>query len=167
MYDIINIKNSACLWIWASKRIAFQYYSKSRDGVQQEGADDFMKISAFEKVVLIFTAVFVLLTVGHFLGQRVDGPYRVSTQLQWTQEVDAGTAETPAVKTDPVIEPVNINTAGVDQLQTLPGIGQYRAEQIVADREANGPFRIPEDLMRVSGIGETTLNNLIDYITVD
>ena len=61
----------------------------------------------------------------------------------------------------------NINTATAEELDTLPGIGETRAAAIVADREANGPFRIVEDLTRVSGIGEGTLEGLIDYITVE
>lgn len=136
-------------------------YNKLCAWVQQKGADDFVKISAWEKGILAFTAAFLILTVGYFLGQRRGEPYSVSTQTLWTQEVAAGAEHTPTA-----IEPININTAGVDQLQSLPGIGQVRAEQIVADREENGEFRIPEDIMRVPGIGEGTLEEIIDYITV-
>ena len=46
-------------------------------------------------------------------------------------------------------------------------MGPQRAADIIADREANGPFRIPEDLTRVPGIGEGILEGLIDYITVE
>jgi competence protein ComEA len=49
--------------------------------------------------------------------------------------------------------PLNINTANAEALQALPGIGPALAERIVADREAHGPFRAPEDLLRVHGIG--------------
>ena len=49
--------------------------------------------------------------------------------------------------------PLDINSADVEALQGLPGIGPALAERIVADREADGPFRTPEDLLRVSGIG--------------
>ena len=52
-------------------------------------------------------------------------------------------------------------------MQRLPGIGPARAQAIVADREANGPFRIPEELTRVDGIGEGILQGLIDYVTVE
>lgn len=122
-----------------------------------------MKISAVEKGVLALTAAFLLLTVGYFLGQRSGGePYTVSAQTLWTAEVGGAVEQTPTV-----IESVNINTADASQLQNLPGIGQVRAEQIVADREANGPFRIPEDITRVPGIGQGTLEEILDYITVD
>lgn len=121
-----------------------------------------MKISAWEKGILGFTAVFLLLTVGYFLGQRSSEPYRVDAQTLWTEEVGANAA----AQTSAEIELVNINTADVYQLQTLPGIGQIRAKEIIAEREQNGSFRIPEDLLRVSGIGEGTLEDIIDYITV-
>lgn len=121
-----------------------------------------MKISTLEKGILALTAAFLFLTVGYFLGQRRAEPYSISAQTIWTQEVAAGAKHTPAA-----MEPVNINTADVDQLQSLPGIGQVRAEQIIAEREENGEFRIPEDIMRVSGIGEGTLEEIIDYITVN
>ncbi len=49
--------------------------------------------------------------------------------------------------------PLNVNTANAEGLQTLPGIGPALAERIVAEREARGPFRTPEDLLRVPGIG--------------
>ena len=60
---------------------------------------------------------------------------------------------------------VNINTAGLEELMTLPGIGEVRARAIIDDREANGPFRYPEDLTRVKGIGEGILAGLLDQIT--
>ena len=62
---------------------------------------------------------------------------------------------------------VNINTAGSEELQTLPGIGEKRAEAIIAYREDNGPFRIVEEITNVSGIGEGILSRIIDYITVE
>lgn len=123
-----------------------------------------MKISGLEKGILALTAAFLLLTVGYFLGQRSGAePYTVSAETLWAAEAAAQAEEEPETG----VERVNINTADASELQTLPGIGQVRAEQIVADREANGPFRIPEDITRVSGIGQGTLEQILDYITVE
>ncbi len=61
---------------------------------------------------------------------------------------------------------VNINTATTDELQTLAGIGEVTARTILEDRERNGPFASPEDLMRVSGIGEKKFEKVRDSICV-
>ena len=61
---------------------------------------------------------------------------------------------------------VNINTADAATLDTLPGIGASTAAKIVADREANGPFKTIEDLKRVSGIGDKKFSQLEECITV-
>lgn len=60
---------------------------------------------------------------------------------------------------------VDINTATVDQLQ-LNGVGPALAQRIVADRQANGPFKTVEDLKRVSGIGDKKFASLADSICV-
>ena len=59
---------------------------------------------------------------------------------------------------------VNPNTAGEKDLTTLPGIGPALARRIVADRKRNGPYRRPEDLLRVRGIGPATLGRLRDRL---
>ena len=61
---------------------------------------------------------------------------------------------------------VNINTASADALDSLPGVGKSTAEKIVADRDANGPFKTTEDLKRVAGIGDKKYAQLADLITV-
>ena len=61
---------------------------------------------------------------------------------------------------------VNINTADAAQLCTLPGIGESRAADIIAYREACGSFASCEDIMKVSGIKESVYNKIKDRITV-
>ena len=61
---------------------------------------------------------------------------------------------------------VNINTADSAELCTLPGIGETRAEAIIKYRKKHGNFQKPEDLMNVSGIGESIYSELKDRITV-
>ena len=61
---------------------------------------------------------------------------------------------------------VNLNTAGVEDLDELPGVGEATARAIVEDRELNGPFSAPEDLMRVSGIGEKKFARLEGMVCV-
>lgn len=61
---------------------------------------------------------------------------------------------------------IDINRASKEQLMTLPGIGSSRAEDILAYRDANGPFSSARDLMKVSGIKEGVYEKLKDRITV-
>ena len=59
---------------------------------------------------------------------------------------------------------ININTATKESLMTLPGIGESRAESIIAYREQNGYFSSVEDIMKVSGIKEAAFEKIKDYI---
>ena len=61
---------------------------------------------------------------------------------------------------------VNINTADVAALCTLPGIGESRAQDIISYREANGGFGACEDIMKVSGIKTAAYEKIKDKITV-
>ena len=62
---------------------------------------------------------------------------------------------------------VNINTASVAELSRLPGIGQSRAEAIVAMREQRGAFQRVEQIMQVRGVGRATFRRLQPMLTVD
>lgn len=61
---------------------------------------------------------------------------------------------------------IDINRATALEIEALPGIGPKLARQIVEDRTANGPFRSPEDLLRVKGIGQAKLEQIKDLILV-
>jgi|LSQX01.2.fsa_nt_gb competence protein ComEA len=61
---------------------------------------------------------------------------------------------------------VNINTAGIDELDTLPGIGEATAKDIIAFRDKYGGFDVIEDIMRVPRIKENRFESIKEYITV-
>ena len=71
----------------------------------------------------------------------------------------------PTVTTQSNTEKLNINTATVSQLETLPGVGPVLAARIVAYRQANGLFTTTEQLLLVEGIGDGLLETLSDRIT--
>jgi competence protein ComEA len=61
---------------------------------------------------------------------------------------------------------VNINTATVEELDALPGIGTTTAQSIVDYRLNNGPFTVIQDIQNVPGVGPATYNLIKDYISV-
>ncbi len=63
-------------------------------------------------------------------------------------------------------QPIDINTAGVDELDALPGVGPSTAAAIVAHREANGPFANVDALGDVRGIGPAKLEAMRALVTV-
>ena len=101
---------------------------------------------------------------------NVSGPYGDSAGIE---TVNAQTANTDSVGAgaDPGAGTagsglVNINTATVEQLCTLNGIGESRAKTIIAYREAHGNFAKKEDIMKVTGIKESSYAKIKDQITV-
>ena len=111
-------------------------------------------------ILSIITGVFIFTLLGIFIGRMTtDGTLQIHTR-------DSIRHETITEDESADLGLVNINTASSEQLQELPGIGEATAEAIIEYREEHGPFRFKKDLMKVSGIGEKTYDELRDLITV-
>ncbi|BAK98510.1 hypothetical protein OBV_13120 [Oscillibacter valericigenes Sjm18-20] len=111
-----------------------------------------------EKILLILTAAFLLLMLALLFYARAGGA--VGSYAVETERIVSSSELTPDVT------PVDINTAGAEELATLPGIGEKLAERIVKYRADNGDFASVDDLLNVSGIGEGKLEALRDYVSV-
>jgi len=62
---------------------------------------------------------------------------------------------------------INVNTATVKELQSLPGIGQVTAERIIEYRTDHGPFAAVDDLAKVKGIGKKSLEKIRELVAVE
>ena len=62
--------------------------------------------------------------------------------------------------------PIDLNTADSAALETVPGIGKSLSQRILAFREKNGAFQSVDDLLKVQGIGEKSIQKLRPYLTV-
>lgn len=81
-------------------------------------------------------------------------------------EAPPAAADGAGAASDTVGGAIDINSAGADELDALPGIGPAIAERIVSHREANGPFRAVEDLQDVKGIGAALFEQIAPLVTV-
>lgn len=100
----------------------------------------------------------VLLLVGFVVAERLKQPQPMTIDLY----PQAGLASPAPDHTGKL----NLNTATLAQLKTLPGIGQHLAEQIIAQRE-NHPFYFMEDLMVIKGIGDKRIAALREVAYVE
>ena len=90
--------------------------------------------------------------------------YSVKEEEENVAEIDSN-IQIPLLKEESNGE-ININTADSNELQQLNGIGEKKAEKIIAYREENGSFKNIEELMNVNGIGEKTFEALKDEVFV-
>ena len=79
---------------------------------------------------------------------------------------EIGMAEEEMIPAEKMLGKININTAVFEELISLSGIGEGRAADIIAYRDENGDFSRIEDIMKVSGIGEKTFEEIKEQITV-
>ncbi len=115
------------------------------------------------RILLSATVLFLVLGVGFLLGRMTVRPVTVRTG----QLVSPVAEVSRSLPSETEIERLCINTATREELAGLPGIGEILADRIVAYREANGPFRSLSELQRVSGIGEKTLTEIWDLISLE
>jgi competence protein ComEA len=119
-------------------------------------------------ILVALTLAFAAFTAGLYLGRSAEAsPVTVSVSAamqtlppETTQPPDEPTEETEAIRF-----PIHINLAGKEEFMALPGIGEVLAQRILDYRAEHGPFRYPEELIYVPGIGEDTLAGLLDLIT--
>lgn len=104
-----------------------------------------------QRIVSIAVAVVLAMTAATGIAHAADQPAHAARTSRTAKAA-------PTAK-------VNINTATVQQLATLPGVGEKVAARIVEYRQKSGGFKSPADLVNVRGIGEKNLHKIEGYLT--
>lgn len=114
----------------------------------------------FDEMVIV---VYSQDEVAHF-NQTKEEETKKYQACEEQQEIhnDACVEETEVLQT----AKVSINTATIEELQTLPGIGEAKASDIIQYREESGPFQTIEEIKNVPGIGDSLYAKIKDYITI-
>ena len=126
------------------------------------------RLTGYEKVALVLTALFLAVCAGIFCLGRSGQAYTVTVSDRSPETVLQGEDVSADGTPDSLLpgEKINVNTAPPLDLARLPGIGETKAQAIADYREKNGPFRTEQELLFVEGIGEGTLEKIAPYIEI-
>ena len=117
---------------------------------------------------ILYNSITAVQTVTKAVNTTSSGKKKTKTSS--TKETHVSVAKnfkTYTAETESVNFPIDINSAGIDELKTLDGIGDAAASKIIEYRETYGSFKNREELLNVSGIGEKKLEKIYDFIFVE
>ncbi len=121
-------------------------------------------------ILIGITCAFICVILGIFIGRNlsdthlaINSPGGTNIEISQSSQTDETVSSESEIKDGKI----NINTATAEQLQLLPGIGEVIAQRIVDYRTESGPFKSVDDLLNVSGIGETKLEQIRPYAKVE
>lgn len=120
-------------------------------------------------ILIIITVAFAAFTLGFFLGRNrssdtVTLSIPASMQTVPPETTIAVTEET--IPSPTIIFPIDINLAGEEEFNALPGIGDVLAQRILAYRDEHGGFCAVEELLNVEGIGKKRFEDILDLIII-
>lgn len=117
---------------------------------------------------ILYNSITAVQTVTKAVNTTSSGKKKTKTSsTKETQVSVATTVITDTAETESVNFPIDINSAGIDELKALDGIGDAVASKIIEYRETYGSFKNREELLNVSGIGEKKLEKIYDFIFVE
>ncbi len=152
-----------------------------------------LNLTRQERLVIQFLVVFFLIgTVIHFykskvrrsddtmmkhqtnearqfqeMSERVDSLYMISDSGKTIKSPKKSSRKSTSKKTAVIVRPVKVNTASKEELMSLPRIGTVLADSIISYRERNGKFSTVDDLLKVKGISQKTLDRIKGEVAIE
>ena len=118
--------------------------------------------------LLVIAAVMVYIALSQprvYVEETVQSVQASSTTLSNSAESDDAVPEAPVEAAEPLF-PINLNTATVQELMQIDGVGEYRANAIIEYREVLGGYTSVEQIKEISGFGDAVYEQLAPYLTV-
>ena len=121
----------------------------------------FMKFSKSEKILFgtfsLLSAIIILYNLFYIPSLPDANVIKKDLNFQSDENFD---------KEEKSIRKININSAKIEELKKIPGVGESIAEKIIEYRETNGGFSSISEIMNVSGIGQKKFDTMKDYICI-
>ena len=135
---------------------------------------DFFSFTPQETKAIIFLIVILLIGSGVTLYKKYHPDFAPELLLKENRHIEKKVFEPPKSSVPPENldsntsnKKIDLNTATLEELESLPGIGKELGKRILAYRESNGNFSSIEELKKINGIGQKTFEKLKNLVTVE
>ncbi|MBO8130687.1 MAG: helix-hairpin-helix domain-containing protein [Candidatus Marinimicrobia bacterium] len=130
-----------------------------------------LKLTKQERLVIYLLVILLLVggiirVIRYRIFEGVDYSSQILEFRRKSMQIGSNMSDDSS-DTDIIMEKININTAGIEELKKIPNVGEVIALRIIEYREKVGKFDSVEQLLEIKGIGEKTLSKIRGVVTIE